>query len=261
MARTCIFCGQTANSVEDAWPLWLTQRFIAPGAMEAQPGIDAPLKTWRVNRPELRLKWVCTTCNNGWMSQLETRAEPVITRLLNCTTCTLDVHDCKTLTLWAVKTAMVLEAINGPERCLYSDLERCLLSHKRDQVPPFTFVWIAKWIDSAGPSSISRILSRATTPDRATVTTLAFGCLAIQVLKVVPRATLDPAMNITMEQREGPWEQVALQVWPQRRDPVSWPTLMGLQGEGGLDVLEKRFSPADAENEPALVSGDPGDAS
>src|SRR5271157_1160905 len=103
--------------------------------MEAQPGIDAPLKTWRVDRPELRLRRVCTTCNNGWMSQLEGRAIPVITRLLDHPACTLDIHDCKTLALWAVKTSMVLESINEPENWLYTDLERTLLSNKRDRIP------------------------------------------------------------------------------------------------------------------------------
>jgi hypothetical protein len=233
MARACIFCGGRADSKEDAWPCWLTERFIAPGTLEFQPGIDAPLMTRPLERPEVRIGWFCEKCNTGWMSQLEKRAKPVITCLLDHPTCTLDVHDRKTLALWAVKTAMVLEAVKGPEQCLFSDLERCLLSHKRDQIPPFTFVWIAKLIDSAGLSSEGRILSTATTSNRAAVTTLAFDCLTFQVRKVVPSTTLDPATNITIEQREGPWDQVLLQIWPQPPELVHWPAPMGLHGEWG----------------------------
>jgi hypothetical protein len=140
---------------------------------------------------------------------------------------------------------MVLESINKPEHWLYTDLERCLL-FKYDQIPPFTVVWIAKCVNFPSAYSISRTLSSATGQARAAVTTLAFGCLAIQVRKVVPRATMNPATSITVEEREGPWEQVTLQVWPPPPEPVRWPAPMGLLDEHGLETLADRFSPAGA---------------
>ena len=246
MARTCIFCGATANSREDAWPRWLTGRFIAPGAMEAQIGNDH-LKTWRTERPEICIRRVCNTCNNGWMSQLENRGKPVITRLLDQAPCSLDVHDCQTLSLWAVKTAMVLESVNGPEQWLYTDLERTLMS-KCGLMPPYTNVWIAKCVNFPSTYSISRTLSTATDRDadrqaRAAVTTLAFGTLAIQVLKVVPRSTMPPKTSITVDQRPGPWDRLALQVWPIQPEPVRWPASVGVLDEDGLETLAQRFSP------------------
>jgi hypothetical protein len=243
VARKCIFCGQKADSKEDAWPRWLTQRFIAPGTMETQAGFDAPVTIRQIKRPEIRIGWFCQKCNNGWMSQLEDRAIPVITRLLDQPKCTLDAHDRKTLALWAVKTAMVLEAIKGFDQCLYTDLERCLLSHGRDEIPPHTFVWIAKVVRSTGPYSVGRILGTGMPITLASVTTLEFGCLAIQVCKILPAIPLDPAMKITVEQREGPWEQALLQIWPQPPEPICWPPSVDLPGEEGMEALAKRFSP------------------
>jgi len=247
MARTCIFCGATANSCEDAWPRWLTGRFIAPGSMEAQIGNDV-LKTWRTDRAEIRIRRVCNACNNGWMSRLEDRGKPVITRLLDQVTCTLDVHDCQTLSLWAVKTSMVLESVNGPEHWLYTDLERTLM-FKCGLMPPFTDVWIAQCVNFPSTYSISRILSTATRRDahcqaRAAVTTLAFGILAIQVLKVVPLNTMSPETKITVEERPGPWDRLALQVWPIQPEPVRWPASVGVLDEYGLETLAQRFSPS-----------------
>lgn len=256
MGRTCIFCGQTANSVEDAWPLWLTERFIASGSMEAQIGIDAPPRTWRVKRPELRIKRVCRKCNNGWMSQLEKRAKPVITRLLDHNACTLDIQDCKTLSLWALKTSMVLESVNNLKHWIYTELERCLLFN-RDQIPAFTNVWIAKCVNSPSAYTISRNLSIANDQTRAAVTTLAFGSLAIQVRKVVPPAMTHPETTITVEQRPGSWEKVVLEVWPPPM-LVRWPAPMGLLDEHGLETLAERFSPAGSESEDVQESDDLG---
>ena len=143
---------------------------------------------------------------------------------------------------------MVLESINQPEHWHYSELERCLL-FLQEQIPGYTHVWIAKCADFPSTYGVSRNLSTTAGHARATVATLAFGCLAMQVRKVVPRATMNPATTITVEERPGPWEQVVLQVWPPQPDPVHWPAAMGLQGEHGLESLEARFSPTGAESE------------
>jgi hypothetical protein len=78
---------------------------------------------------------------------------------------------------------------------------------------------------------------------RAGVTMLAFGTLAIQVRKLVPSNPMDPATNITVEQRQGPWERLALQVWPLPPVPVQWPADMGINGVVGLETLADRFAP------------------
>jgi len=181
---------------------------------------------------------------------MEGHTKPIITRLLDEPACTLDLHDCKTLSLWAVMKSMVTEPISPPEHWNYSDLDRCLL-YLREQIPPHTDVWIAKSVNFPSSYSISRNLSTAASQVRAGVTTLDFGVLAIQVRKLVVPATVNPRKKFTVEEREGPWERTLLQIWPLRGEPVRWPAEMGVNGELGLDALADRFSPVSPGSTPA----------
>ena len=116
MARECIFCGGPANSREEFWPCWMTSRFVAPGTMEQERGPELRMTTWPVNRPELVVRRVCKKCNNGWMGQLQDRGKPVIERLWDEDQVTLDLDDCKALSLWAVMTSMVLQTFDDRDR-------------------------------------------------------------------------------------------------------------------------------------------------
>src|SRR5258708_15403363 len=91
--RSCIFCGGRANSKEDAWPLWLMRRLGETGAgtVEGQRGKQSP-KSWRTGQARLTVRFVCATCNNGWMSQIENRVKPILERLLRDETVTPDIR-------------------------------------------------------------------------------------------------------------------------------------------------------------------------
>ena len=247
MARKCIFCGAAANSREDAWPRWLTSRYGAPGWMETERGPDLQMKTWPTNRAEIRIKRVCSSCNNGWMSRLEERAKPVIERLLDHEASALDHENSRTLALWAIKTAMVLQTLGQPESWIYSDLELTLMWHSQ-RMPDLAFVWIARCVNHseayAQHKSLWTGLDRQADPrDRAGVTTMAFGNLAVQVLKVAPVRPVPPTVEITFHQRPGPWGQLALRVWPLRTDVVRWPGPLAIGHEDGLEMFAERFSP------------------
>jgi hypothetical protein len=256
MSRICIFCGDRANSVEDAFPRWLTGRFIGAGEVDAQMGIDAPPIAYRTNRPTHRIRKVCSACNNGWMSRLENRVIPVITRLLDEPNCTLDLHECNSLSRWAVKTSMVCESVNEPAHWIHNDLERTLIS-QRDEMPPFSVVWIAKCVGFSSIYSMARNLGMGAGVDvtgqpRASVATFVFGELAIQVRKIVPRPNTPPSATITVEERPGPWQQIVLQVWPPPSEPICWPARVGIASEDGLDMFAERFSPATQATVPAV---------
>jgi hypothetical protein len=247
MARACIFCGATADSVEDAWPKWLTSRFIAPGTMESQRGADLRLNTWRTDRPKIGVKRACTTCNNEWMSRLQLRAKPIIERLWGQNARILDIEDSRTLSLWTVMTAMVLQTLGEPEAWLFSDLERTLF-WKCEHMPQMTGVWIANCLGHSEVYSQSRSMwtgpSRdAEQQDRGNVITMAFGSLAIQLLKLVPHREVAPGTEVTVAQGPGPWEEVSRQIWPIQPEPVSWPPSSGIRSEYELDLFAERFCP------------------
>jgi len=123
--RFCIFCAAPASSKEDAWPLWLLRqiRTNVPARIDAERGTQ-PLRSWRVVGAGLTVRFVCAPCNNGWMSELENRVKPIVLRLLDNTGTNLTVEEQTTLAAWAVKNAMVFEALRIGQPWFFSDGER-----------------------------------------------------------------------------------------------------------------------------------------
>src|SRR4051812_200306 len=244
MARECIFCGGPANSREDVWPCWMTSRFVAPGTMEQERGPDSRMTAWRVDRPELVVKRVCRTCNKGWMHQLQSRAKPIIERLWDEDQVTLGLDDRKALSLWAVMTSMVLQTFDDHDKWLYSDYDRTLMWHEQ-RIPSFIGIWIANCVGHTETYSQGRSMTGSAQDTqrqgRGSVVTMALGNLAIQVLKVVPDGDAGRLKQITVGQGWGDWENIALQIWPLKGEPVNWPPPRGIRHETELELFTERF--------------------
>jgi hypothetical protein len=244
MARECIFCGKPAKSKEDIWPCWLTQSFIAPGSMEMEVGRELQMKKWRVNRPHIAVKCVCGVCNNGWISGSQTRAKRIIERLWDQAEATLDLHACKSLSLWAVMTSMTLQTFDEQNKWLYSEEERTLMWHEQ-RIPSCIGIWTANCIGRTETYSVGRSMT-GTAQDtqrqaRASAVTMAFGNLGIQVLKVNPDGDTRGLKEITVGQGWGDWENIAVQIWPLKGDPVDWPPPRGIRCEEELEIFAGRF--------------------
>ena len=111
--RTCMFCQEQASSREDIWPQWLTKRFPLSDAscMEAERG-GQKLGTWKNKTPKLLpARCVCGNCNSGWMSKLEVEMKPIVESILDKQLRVLDASSQAVISVWAVKTAMALEAL------------------------------------------------------------------------------------------------------------------------------------------------------
>lgn len=89
---------------------------------------------------------------------------------------------------------------------------------------------------------------------QASVTTMVFGPLAIQVARMKLPDTAPRARTITADVRPGPWDQTTIRVWPNGPEPVSWPPSVGLHGEAGIDALSKRWSPNVVSSQPQTPS-------
>lgn len=215
--------------------------------MHAERGVGAALKSWPTKSPAIRVKRVCGHCNNGWMSRLESRAKPVIEALIDDRLDALNLKSMESIAAWAVKTAMVLESALPPPEWFFTDQERERLRIDK-LLPHWTSVWIAKCVEHSGlysackrPRSTESIRDGTIT---ASVTTLAFGSLAIQTRTLRIPSGVPPNTRVTVAERAGPWDELTLQVWPILIEQVSWPSGMACRGEAGLHELTERFSPA-----------------
>jgi hypothetical protein len=58
---------------------------------------------WYGRSAHIRVKYLCETCNNGWMSDLEKEAQPVIRPLMNDISVPLDQWQQYLIALWTIR--------------------------------------------------------------------------------------------------------------------------------------------------------------
>lgn len=139
----CAFCGQQGRSREHVFPRWI-DRLLETGTRQleharyGESGFDmtrsVPSLDFVVNR-------VCAECNNGWMSEVEASAQSLLTGLIyGQWQGPLTSSQQRTLTLWAVKTCLVLDLT---QRTPSLD-ESTRLRFRQSQEPPSgASVWVA----------------------------------------------------------------------------------------------------------------------
>lgn len=127
--RICLFC---ANPLEDrakehVIPVWLQQRL---GITEDRIAlIVAETETHRIfNRRQHAVDQhlegrICASCNNGWMSDLETDAVPLLTALLDRQKdiSSLDLREKLLFARWAAKTAFMMNSASAFDRRVPAD--------------------------------------------------------------------------------------------------------------------------------------------
>lgn len=242
--RTCLFCAARADSVEDAWPKWITDQFKArgPSLMQAERrGVQ--LAAWPLTRPEITIRKVCKNCNNGWMSRLENTTKPVLQPLLAGQRCALDLDAQARITLWAIKTAMVLEGVDSEDTYGYTQPERNTM-RAIGAIPWRTSVWLAASLDpSLFVSSKTRHLNGNGAPTATGLaTTIGLAHIVLQVFTIRTPQTVGPETQVTVAARGGPWSETTVRVWPTPVASISWPPPMALNGEPGIALLAERFS-------------------
>ena len=244
--RTCMFCHELADTGEDAWPQWLIKRFPSSDVARTYlERVERAVNSWHTRKPKLVVKRVCSGCNNGWMSRLENEAKPVLESILDGRLQSLDPSAQLTLAKWAVKTAMVLEAIDSSRPWFYSENERWLM-REAQKIPVRTSAWIAKCIHHPHIYSVKKYLSTVRGDDgpRAIATTMAFGFLAFQVVSIRTPPETPTHDPVSYAVSNGPWEQTLVQIWPISDRLLTWPPYYGLDGDLGLDTLTERLSAA-----------------
>jgi hypothetical protein len=240
--RSCFFCSSTADSLEVAWPRWLTGQFRGTQPSDAHLERGKETRSWSVLQPELTVRCVCRSCNNGWMSQLESQTKPLLQPLLMGEHSSLDPADQAILALWCMKPAMVLEALDKPELRAYTQRERERL-RTVSAIPWRTAMWLAGSVDqSFFLSGKNRHLGEASNPIPGSSITMVFAHVALQVLTIRVPADVGPKTLVTTAVRSGPWDRSTVKIWPGQSAKIDWPPAVGLNGELGLNALAERFS-------------------
>jgi hypothetical protein len=145
MATACIFCGQAGKlSAEHVFPEWTRPFLTSPygrGTHERQILREDGSKdqaSYQAEAASLTVRTVCASCNNGWMSKLETRAKPFLLSMIQNRVRTYHPTGQKELATWMVKTALVSGSKHTPPTpaSFYTDF------YAAQEPPDKTLVWL-----------------------------------------------------------------------------------------------------------------------
>jgi len=148
--RTCIFCGGAGMTKEDYWPQWYQKlndrKWTKAVHITSRPDKAGDVVIKQRLRPgdptESKLGRVCGACNNGWMSDLQTAAKPLIAQLLSGKWREFSREEQETLAAWATMFTMVIEYVD-PGTVAISQEHRSEFC-KTSQPPALFKVWIGR---------------------------------------------------------------------------------------------------------------------
>ncbi len=118
--RPCVFCGSYSKlSKEHIWPEWMAIHLPTPNPnahiSEIRSGIPKQPSHLerRSERPgpvhTKKIRAICSQCNNGWMSSIETAAKTPLLRALKSNIFSISMEEAEDLATWAILKTIVGE--------------------------------------------------------------------------------------------------------------------------------------------------------
>jgi hypothetical protein len=152
MVRVCVFCGAPADTAEHVWPAWARPLIEAREHTRIHPyhrfvvqdDHEDEHDTWDQPANSMTAKVVCASCNNGWMSDLEGAAKPMLEPMLGDHGRLLHQGGQETLAAWALKTAMMVDQTNTPRRRVIGPDEYRHL-HENGRPSSRIRIWLASY--------------------------------------------------------------------------------------------------------------------
>jgi hypothetical protein len=156
--RLCIFCQGLGLSKEHIWSEW-TRDLIGQSAASGHRNITKFAANGRVHQRRTnggldtaKLRVVCKTCNNGWMSGLDSNVKVFGSALLTGTSTSLDATDQIALSRWLIMKMMVTEhAIAREVPVVSTQNDRARIREGKWPLDHQWRIWIA--MQPLGPTS------------------------------------------------------------------------------------------------------------
>jgi len=183
------------------------------------------------------------------MARLEQGVEPLITPMIRGEHIGIGRDGRAVISAWAIKTAMVVEYAEKPDKRYFTQSERSLIMH--NFVPSGTGIriWIGRYQGSfngaIGSASFLLVPRTDGVTDSAHTLTLAVGQFVTQVFAERLTAHHSEVLNV----RDGPWQETLIPIWPPKpaTDEVAliWPPPLALTDDT-FAALGDRFVGVDS---------------
>ena len=236
MPKQCLFCDNVADTKEHLWSDWILQ-----GLKRVHPIRQVIQKSEpREFYGDVRIKCACSTCNHGWMSDLENSVRATVGAMVHDISVTLDVETQSAISRWITKTAMVLEAAIPVEKRFYSrdDCRQLRLGI----IPERSMIWLGRMSEVGVFAAGTRVWLNIDkdTDKRAdgVVATFSVGNLASQILTFRFPEHYN-ATTMQVQCFDGPWEESLITIHP-TNGPVTWPPGLTFSLKGKLPFTRLR---------------------
>jgi hypothetical protein len=256
VGRSCIFCGGRPVTREHILPMWIADLFRdGEGAFVGSVQITHEGQAAPPRRHESRtdilspIRLVCACCNNGWMSDLEESARPLLEPMINDHSAVhLSEDEQGVIARWAAKTAILLGNVaKPPYQALPSRLDSIM---RQPDGPPHSWIYLAAMQPGGarvrGQVYINRYTTGVSRVARGTTTIATVGLrgLVIQVLQMdlVPPVTARPAPSTMLDEE-------CIRVWPSSPLLRAWPPSRSLSPTD-FDRFATNFSEVNVRIEP-----------
>jgi len=252
-SKRCAFCGRSGRlSGEHFFPKWAHPEVPMQRGPRASYSIIAESgggggaayeeegrrrKNGDVAQTVMRV--VCDTCNNEWMSRIETAAQHLLLRLMRGERCRLSRDERIVVTTWIVLKFFVADAIENS--AAFDDGHRGAFMTS-GTVPPSVRVWLG-YLETSQISRLDRKQGTFTNgaidarpPDRGNTESLAFNLGRLFVFVLLDRAQVinladDPGKKLVPLWPEPPASRLAaLLPWLAGSYDLSWPPDSHLTG-------------------------------
>lgn len=226
MTRKCIFCGKKPVTKEHIFGAWLSPLFPAPPGkqMFVDMGEFTKGQINNANRRfpqnlDLKVKQVCSSCNNGWMSRLERKALEIIPALYTGEKSSISPDDQSLLASWATKTAVTVRYL---EKQPLVPLRRREWLFQNHTPPSDTSVWIARYDGDGIATIISKDLfikgnQISLNRPNGQLVLFSIGSLFFIVLSMYLR---DAKIRVEFPNLA---KEHLYQIWPSNGQNISWP--------------------------------------
>jgi hypothetical protein len=256
--RLCVFCGGTPVTKEDVWPIW-SRRYlpstqpdysIMRSILERDRRLHGSVRKLSGDPKSRRVKIVCATCNNGWMSVLQNEAKPLVLPLMNGERTTLNESKQKLIAAWAAMTVICAEYFTaGNATSLVVDRRHLFL---RKEAPKRLRIWIGNFRRRKWPAywvHNSLLISEHETPypwtigpgglprPNTQITTLTFGNLYLHTFSCP-----FPEILGSFEPRG----THVVQIWPIREKFIVWPPRATIDDRAADGIAGAIFNRLDA---------------
>lgn len=254
MARStvCVFCLSPrlpTDPPEHVFPKWVSRALLQlPGDGLFRVQFDDPtLPSFECKLVEITTSAVCSTCNHGWMSDLESVVSPLLQTAILGNAAVLDPTRHVTISMWAAKTAMMMECAwveRGLPRFVPDD--HCHDLFKTRGPRNSTYIWTTSvGYDPATQSFRDGVLSRTklelegiSTGDRfdGYAITWHFGYLGLQVVCLgIDDESFNTGRRAPLRLPDGqvlPADAFTRQLSPPTHETINWPPPIGLEQIG-----------------------------